>query len=128
MSSDRYKVIQREFLPMPGVCAICGSNQRDCVDFNINVDYVGAFLICLECMVEVVNIDELDLMRRIDHVKTAESNAKLSKQLEKVWTLMEEFQNGVVANVDDYRRRIVNVIPDVVLSVGESDEKPNPFL
>lgn len=127
MTSDRYKVIPRQFLPIPGVCAICGSNQRDCVDFGINIEYVGAFLVCTECMQEVVNIDELDLMKRIDHTKTEEENLKLRAQLDKVWETMREFQDGVVASVDHYRHNIINVIPDVVLSSPLSETGTDSF-
>jgi len=74
MSSDRYKIIQRQFLPLPGVCAICGSNQRDCVDFGIEMDYVGAFMLCTECVMEVVNVDEIGLMRKADAIRLMEEN------------------------------------------------------
>lgn len=123
MPSDRFRIIQAQFLPLPGVCAICDSNRRDCVDFGINVDYLGVFMICVECVKEVCNVDELNLMDKGHYKKLVEENKKLTDQLFRVWDGMREFSNAVVASIGDYRKHIVTVIPDVILTIGEPEKK-----
>lgn len=62
MPSDTFKYIPVERLPMPGTCCICGSNQRGCIDFGITVEYFGAVLICVECIQDITNVEELALV------------------------------------------------------------------
>jgi hypothetical protein len=117
MSSDRYRLIERQYLPHPGVCAICGSNLRDCVDFGIEVDYYGAFMLCTECVVEVVNVDEVGLMRKIDAVKLMEENDLMKRQLSEVVDAMEDMQSGMVAVIDTYIHRVRNLTVEPVVDV-----------
>jgi transcription elongation factor Elf1 len=123
MTSDRYVLIAKQYLPHPGTCAICGSNQRDCVDFRIDIDYMGAFLLCTECVGEVVNVDELHLMRKADAVTLMEENDLMRRQLNQAVDAMEDMQSGLVATVDTYVHRIRNLTSEPVVSVMEPTEE-----
>jgi hypothetical protein len=126
MTSDRFSVIERQFLPFPGTCAICGSNQRDCVDFGINKDYEGAFLMCLECAREMSNVDELDLIRREEVVHLMEDNDIKNRQMAMAVDAMEDMQRGLVASVDTYISRVRSLTPDDVVDAElPAEDKPN---
>ena len=54
--NGRFKVIYGGSLPAPGKCGVCGSVERDCIDFGLDVDYYGAVLLCVECISEAHSV------------------------------------------------------------------------
>jgi len=114
MTSERFRVIARGSLPHPGTCIICGTDQRDCIDFGVDRDYVGAFLICIECAREFANVDELDLIKREEVVHLMEDNDLMKRQMAMSVDAMEDMQRGLVASVDIYIGRIRSLSPDDV--------------
>lgn len=115
MSSDRYHYIEPEFLPFPGSCAICGSNRRACLDFNIDIDFFGTLLVCTECIVEFVNVEQLGMMRKSDAIKLMEENDLMKRQLTMAVDAMEDMQSGLVATVDTYVHRVRDLVVEPVV-------------
>lgn len=128
MTSDRFKVIERQFLPYPGTCIVCGTNQRDMIDIGVDRDYEGAFLICIECAREFANVDELDLIRREEVVHLMEENDTMRLQMAMSVDAMEDMQRGLVASVDTYISRIRSLAPDdVTVADLPAEDKPSTF-
>jgi len=124
MTSDRFRIIERQFLPFPGTCAICGTDQRDMIDFGITKEYDGAFLMCLECGREMANVDELDLIRREEVVTLMEENDIMKRQMAMAVDAMEDMQRGLVASVDTYIGRVRSLNPDDVVDAFLATEVP----
>lgn len=127
MTSDRFRVIERQFLPHPGTCAICGTNQRDMIDFGVDRDYTGVFLMCLECAREMVNVDELNLIRYEDVARLMDENNVMKRQMAVAVIAMEDMQHGLVASVDTYIGRVRSLTPEFVVDteVSAEDEPPS---
>lgn len=125
MTSDRFHFVPAESLPFPGTCAICGSNRRPCIDYHIDIDYFGTLLVCTECIIESIHVEELDLMRRSDAVRLMEENDLMKRQLAMAVDAMEDMQSGLVATVDTYVHRVRNlVVEPVVDTMVPTEEHP----
>lgn len=56
MINGRFKIVSAGNLPAPGKCVVCGTVERDCLDFGLDIDYFGAVLLCATCMGEAATV------------------------------------------------------------------------
>ena len=95
-ANSRFQVTTRP-MAAPGHCAVCGGVDKPVVDFNLQLEFFGAVLICVSCMraaMQIINITlgESELVQprppiSPQHVKdlfsyvhiASESAARLSK-------------------------------------------------
>lgn len=125
-SSEPFSLIPVGFLPNPGICRICGSNQRACVDFGLTFDFEGAVLICVSCFQQVKYIDELGFIDRKTVESVIEANRQLMLKQTALDLLKKELYDGVVAVLDSYVAAVDDSIRDLLpISVDslESSEK-----
>jgi len=48
---SRFQLLERP-LASPGNCAVCGTTAHQVVDFGLNIDFYGAFYLCVRCLAE----------------------------------------------------------------------------
>ena len=121
MPSDLIKVIPYNLLPNPGTCRYCGSNQRDCVDFGVTMEYEGALLICTQCFLgEVTKVDELQLVSRKEVAEMYDSREKMQFQLTAIALMKEALRSDLVAVLDSHSNSINELVSGFV-SVPPSD-------
>lgn len=77
---DQSKFVLHTNLPLPCSCIACGRSQRNSsepfLDFNVSLDFVGALLLCLDCVNQIAreHVSEYDL-ERLNHYDTAVASA-----------------------------------------------------
>lgn len=123
-SSEPYFLIPAQYLPNPGTCRTCGSNQRDCVDFGITIDFEGAILICVSCIQQLKYIEELDLIDRKTVDNVIEANRKLMVQQAALDLLKKELRDGVVAVLDRYDLSVTDSISDLLPVPASGTKEP----
>ena len=89
--------VQAAYLPRPATCVSCGSVDRDCLDFGVNVDRFGAVLLCTSCVNYAVleygkplNAAPLDIL-----VQTEADLAEARNQLDRVPRALEALNVAV---------------------------------
>lgn len=98
--------------PLPGTCVICNKSANGQVrflDFNFNLDWYGAVLICESCAKEVVEIVESDTIRQ----QTAEI-AALKAELQEV----RENNDRLNGSIDS----LLSVRPNLVSSNDTAEQ------
>jgi hypothetical protein len=115
-TSDTFHVIPVGLLPNPGTCSICGSNQRDCLDWGITVEYFGAILICVECVRDLVNVPELGLMHESEVSAMMEDNLRLTARDREMESVRRDLRAALAAVADGFDHRIIKSVPDAVVT------------
>lgn len=123
LSMSRFVFVERQYLPFPGTCIICGSNQRDCIDFGANIEYHGALLMCISCVKAMIDqIPQLEVVRKEEADKIASERDRLGFQHHLLMDGFKELKHGVVAAIDDYGTAIGHARPEPVVVSATSDE------
>ena len=120
--SDTFHVIPAGLLPNPGTCSVCGSNQRDCLDWGITVEYFGAVLICVECCHDLTTVPELNFVSGQAVGEMLAENLRLTAREKEMESAIRELRASLVAVADGFHHRIVNSVPDTV-AVAPRTEK-----
>jgi len=123
-SSEPFSLIPVGMLPNPGICRICGSNERACVDFGLTFDYEGAVLICVSCIQQLKYIDELGFIDRSTVNGVIQSNRDLMLKMTAIDILKKELRDGVVAVLDSYDLALVDNVGDLLPIPVDPSESP----
>jgi len=123
-SSEPFSLIPVGMLPKPGICRICGSNERACVDFGLTFDYEGAVLICVSCIQQLKYIDELGFIDRSTVNGVIQSNRDLMLKMTAIDILKKELRDGVVAVLDSYDLALVDNVGDLLPIPVDPSESP----
>lgn len=128
MSSDSYPVIPRMYLPTPGHCFKCGSNERDCIDLGFNAEYYGAVLLCIECGHELVNVDELEFVDKNTLRGLEDDSNTLSIVQAAIREAVEDHGNAVESANSAFVNRLVVFVADDRYADRVSVEKLAPTI
>jgi hypothetical protein len=120
--SDTFKVIPVGLLPNPGTCSICGSNQRDCLDWGITVEYFGAVLVCVECCRDLTTVPELNFVSGQAVGEMLAENLRLTAREKEMESAIRELHASLAAVADGFSHRVLNSVPDTV-AVAPRTEK-----
>lgn len=60
-------------LPAPGQCSCCGACDRPCIHWGHDEDFVGVFLLCVNCVREAVGL--------FDPVEPSDDKTKIALEL-----------------------------------------------
>jgi len=123
-SSEPFSLIPVGMLPNPGICRICGSNERACVDFGLTFDYEGAVLICVSCIQQLKYIDELGFIDRSTVNGVIQSNRDLMLKMTAIDILKKELRDGVVAVLDSYDLALIDNVGDLLPIPVDPSESP----
>lgn len=124
MPSDTFKYVQAGQAASPGTCAICGFDRRDFIDFGITAEYYGAILVCVECIGELSNVEQLDFVRRSDYDAVTALNNSLTGTIREYEGLRQGLEDGLVRVSRDFTLAFDNVGVHSVAPV--SGEKATP--
>lgn len=125
MPSDAFRLVPVGLLPTPGTCCKCGSNLRPAIDFGITVEYFGAVLICVECIMDIVNVEELDLMHRSEASILMAENERLIRREDEMQLVRRDLRNALVAVADSIDSRVSH--PSVSSMVIDEVTTPERF-
>lgn len=109
MPSDTFKYVQAGMAASPGTCAICGFDRRDFIDFGITAEYYGAILVCVECIADLSNVEQLDFVRRSDYNMVAALNNSLTNTIKEYEGLRQGLEDGLVRVSRDFTLAFDNV-------------------
>lgn len=102
MPSDTFKYVLAGQAGFPGICVICGSNQRDFIDFGVSVEYHGAILICNQCILELQNVEQLPFVLRSDLEEANRANEEKQEVIEQYSNLRKGLESGLVRVASDF--------------------------
>lgn len=106
MPSDIFKYVPAGQAAAPGTCRVCGSEKRDLIDTGLWFEYEGAVLFCTDCIMEIVNVDELKIMRQADAVNLMVENERLMKRDKAMKQVRKDLRSALVAVADNIEHRI----------------------
>lgn len=53
--NGRFRLLDKP-VAMPGKCSVCGSVEREVLDFGLDVEFYGAVVICVSCLTEAAGL------------------------------------------------------------------------
>ena len=91
-------------LPSPGQCSCCGAYDRPCIHWGHDEDFVGVFLLCVNCVREAVGLFEP--IETLDKAGPAvELVEALVKELDKTRESLARTAAGLAVDLVSYRAR-----------------------
>lgn len=116
MPSDTFKFVEAQHAPHPGRCIICGFDRRDFVDIQRDAEYYGAILICVECIQELTNVEQLPWVQRADFETQQQINRSLRQTVLEYEALRRTLEDGLVDVASNFTRAF-----DAVHREGDSE-------
>lgn len=101
MPSDTFKFVPAGLAPAPGTCMICGSNQRDFIDWGREAEYYGAILFCVDCVKDITNVEQLGITTTEEIDKLNKHLVEMTHELKTLREYREKVRNGVLFVLDD---------------------------
>lgn len=98
--NSKFRIVAAGNLPAPGKCSVCGSVERDAVDFGLDIEFYGRVLICVECV-----HDAQSTVGELMGDNTEESPAASLSQMHK--DAIYEY----LTNADESIRRLLTLLP-----------------
>lgn len=100
---SRFSLCQANALPSPGQCACCGANDRDAIHWGHDEDFVGVFLLCVNCVREAAT--QFEPAETPDLTAALELIADLTNELEKVRGILADTAGNIAASNVAFRTR-----------------------
>lgn len=95
------------YAPAPGTCVSCGISTGDMIDTRRNEEWVGAILICVNCIRGAAStIPELRLVLLEDHEKELDSVGDVVEESERIVESKAELHATILAALNHFDARI----------------------
>lgn len=104
--NGRFKVLDRP-AALPGNCTVCGAVDRPVVDFNFDLDFYGAIVICVECMkaaAEILGMVDRESLDRAELVQRAHSDQIMAAK-----ELTDEYYNRIADLLGEFTDRLRSI-------------------
>lgn len=125
---SRFRLLDKTRLPIPSQCCVCGSGERDCVDFGKQEDWYGAVLICTSCFRAAADqIPELELLPLNafkDYTAGVESKIATADKLIQAW---ENFRAKQLDILESFSSDVSTFTANFADIVNTADFEDNPF-
>jgi hypothetical protein len=120
---SRFSILERPILS-PGVCAVCGTAERQVVDFGLDLEFYGRVYFCRDCTIQIgtafgdlISYDKYLMLR--DEKNRLERTAEHAMQ-----EFSKELQNGL-AGLDRVRELLHSDWVSIISRESESkDNQP----
>jgi len=99
----RFMLCKAGELPSPGQCACCGACDRDCIHWGHDEDFVGVFLLCVNCVREAVGVFEPAPLTDSEVAKELVSD--IMKELDRTRDALVRAASGIAVDLVAFRSR-----------------------
>lgn len=131
MSSDTFRILHTGgVVPIPGTCCICGFDRRDFVDWGLNIEYYGAVLICVECINNLGQLEELDFATRQELNDARATIRNLMQTIREYERMRRKLEDGLVRVASDFGLDFDNVgsVDSIKLAREEEPVRLDPVI
>jgi len=115
-AAARFQLVPISMTALPAKCAVCGSVERDVVDFSMSVEDYGAVLLCISCVAAAAQLIKYVSSENVEKVE-AEKELIL-KNLTSAVAVLREF-------VGELNESISDAISDVDSALTGSSVQPD---
>ena len=99
----RFMLCKAGELPSPGQCACCGTCDRDCIHWGHDEDFVGVFLLCVNCVREAASVFDPPPLSDAEVAK--ELVADIMKELDRTRDALVRAASGIAVDLVAFRGR-----------------------
>jgi hypothetical protein len=114
--TGRFMLCKVGELPSPGQCAACGACDRDCIHWGHDEDFVGVFLLCVNCMREAAGV--FDPVAPTEHTALRELNQDLIEELERTRAALAKSVSGIAVDLVAFRTRASILDDEIAIANG----------
>lgn len=104
--TDRIQVLPRPIMS-PGKCIVCGSADREVIDFGMDLEYYGVPYFCCACIIEAAT--KFDVVPGEHYRKLEDELNVLKANTEKVQQYVDDLSSDIARSSADFLNRIGNL-------------------
>lgn len=116
MTISRFSLCAAGNLPSPGQCGCCGASDRPAIHWGHDEDFVGVFLLCINCVRE--GASQFDPVETPDLTAAMELINDLTEELEKVRGILADTAGSVATSASVFRTRTSFMDPALSMANG----------
>jgi len=93
-AQSRFQIIPAGSAPYPNKCAVCGSVERDLIDFGLTFDFEGAVMFCTDCCAELAS--KIGWIKPQQYLEAVKEAANIRTNLDRAVAEVTRFVNVFV--------------------------------
>lgn len=90
-AQSRFQVYSAGAAPHPNKCAVCGTVERDLIDFGMDAEVEGAVLFCTDCFAEAAK--KLDYVDNTTYLEAVNETVTVKMNLDRAVAEVKRFVN-----------------------------------
>lgn len=105
--TSRFVFCDANNLPSPGQCGACGATDRPAIHWGADEDFVGVFLLCINCVREAAS--QFEPVGKTDLTSANDLIHDLTEELERTRAALVTVASGIAVDLVAFRQRSVLV-------------------
>jgi hypothetical protein len=118
-TTSRFQLCDAKNLPSPGQCGCCGAYDRPSIHWGHDEDFVGVFLLCINCVQEAASQFEVPVETDLTAAKELIKN--LMNELDRTRDALVTVASGIAVDLIAFRKH--SVLVDDALPIANGARK-----